>query len=41
LFTAIPAVMGYNYFLHQIRNLGGQLDDLQVEMLAIGEKNGL
>jgi biopolymer transport protein TolQ len=41
LFTAIPAVWAYNHFVHQIRNLGGQLDDLQVEMLAIGERNGL
>ena len=41
LFTAIPAVIAYNHFVYQIRNLGGQLDDLQVEMLAIGERNGL
>ena len=41
LFTAIPAVMFYNHFVYRIRNFGGQMDDLQVEMLAIGEKNGL
>jgi biopolymer transport protein TolQ len=41
LFAAIPALVAYNHFVHQIRNLGGQLDDLQVEMLAIGERNGL
>ncbi len=41
LFTAIPAVIFYNQFVHQIRGVGGQLDDLQVEMLAIGERNGL
>jgi biopolymer transport protein TolQ len=41
LFTAIPAVIFYNQFVHQIRRVGGQLDDLQVEMLAIGERNGL
>ena len=41
LFTAIPAVIAYNHFVYQIRNLGGQLDDLQVELLAIGERNGL
>jgi biopolymer transport protein TolQ len=34
LFTAIPAVMAYNHFVYQIRNLGGQLDDLQIELLA-------
>jgi biopolymer transport protein TolQ len=41
LFTAIPAVIAYNHFVYQIRNLGGQIDDLQAEMLAIGERNGL
>ncbi len=41
LFTAIPAVIAYNHFVAQIRGLGGQLDDLQVELLAIGERNGL
>ena len=37
LFAAIPAVIAYNHFVYQIRNLGGQLDDLQVEMLAAAE----
>jgi biopolymer transport protein TolQ len=41
LFTAIPAVIAYNHFVYQIRNLGGQLDDLQAEMLTIGERDGL
>jgi biopolymer transport protein TolQ len=41
LLAAIPALVAYNHFVHEIRNLGGQLDDLQVEMLAIGERNGL
>jgi biopolymer transport protein TolQ len=41
LFTAIPAVIAYNHFVYQIRNLGGQLDDLQAEMLTIGESNGV
>jgi biopolymer transport protein TolQ len=41
LLTAIPAVIAYNQFVYQIRNVGGQLDDLQVEMLAIGERSGL
>lgn len=40
LFTAIPAVMGYNQFLSKVRNLGGQLDDLQVEILDIAERSG-
>lgn len=38
LFAAIPAVIAYNHFVYQIRNLGGQLDDLQVEMLATAEE---
>jgi biopolymer transport protein TolQ len=40
LFAAIPAVIAYNHFIYQLRNIGGQLDDLQVEMLAIAEGNG-
>ena len=41
LFAAIPALVAYNHFIYRIRNVGGQLDDLQVEMLAIAEKDGL
>jgi biopolymer transport protein TolQ len=33
LFAAIPAVIWYNHFVYQIRNIGGQLDDLQAELL--------
>ena len=33
------AVIAYNHFVHQIRNVGGQLDDLQAEMLSIVEGN--
>jgi biopolymer transport protein TolQ len=32
LFAAIPALVAYNSFVYQIRNLGGQLDDLQLEI---------
>jgi biopolymer transport protein TolQ len=39
LFTAIPAVVAYNNFVYQLRNVGGQLDELQVEMLATAERN--
>jgi biopolymer transport protein TolQ len=39
LLAAIPAVIAYNHFVYQIRNLGGQLDDLQVEMLALAEQD--
>ena len=38
LFAAIPAVIAYNHFVYQIRNVGGQLDDLQVELLANAEE---
>jgi biopolymer transport protein TolQ len=40
LFAAIPAVIFYNQFVNRIRNIAGQLDDLQAEMLAIAEGNG-
>lgn len=40
LFAAIPAVIAYNHFVYQIRNLGGQLDDLQAEMIANAEERG-
>jgi biopolymer transport protein TolQ len=38
LFAAIPALIAYNQFTFQIRNLGGELDDLQLEMLALTEQ---
>jgi biopolymer transport protein TolQ len=34
LFAAIPAVIAYNHFVYQIRNIGGQLDELQAEILS-------
>lgn len=37
LFAAIPAVIAYNQFVYRLRNIGGELDDLQVEMLNIAE----
>src|SRR5262245_7378741 len=39
LFAAIPAVMAYNHFVYQIRNIGNQLDDLQTELLALADKD--
>ena len=38
LFAAIPAVIAYNHFVYQIRNIGGQLDELQTEILAMVEE---
>jgi len=37
LFAAIPAVVAYNQFVYRLRGIGGQLDELQVEMLNIAE----
>lgn len=37
LFAAIPAVVAYNQFVYRLRNIGGQMDDLQAEMLNIAE----
>jgi biopolymer transport protein TolQ len=37
LFAAIPAVVAYNGFVYRLRNIGGQLDDLQAEILNIAE----
>jgi len=37
LFAAIPAVVAYNQFVYRLRNIGGELDDLQTEMLNIAE----
>jgi len=37
LFAAIPAVVAYNQFVYKLRNIGGQMDDLQAEMLNFAE----
>ncbi|MEW6365451.1 MAG: MotA/TolQ/ExbB proton channel family protein [Acidobacteriota bacterium] len=39
LFTAIPAVIAYNYFLNLIKNLSAEMDDFSMEFLSIIEKN--
>ncbi len=41
LLAAIPAVIAYNHFVYRIRNIAGQLDDLQVDLLAIAEGDGV
>jgi biopolymer transport protein TolQ len=38
LFTAVPAVIAYNHFLHTIRDLGSQMDTFTNEFLAMVEK---
>jgi biopolymer transport protein TolQ len=40
LAAAIPAVIAYNAFVTRLRNIGGELDDLQSEMLGIAEGEG-
>jgi len=37
LFTAIPAVIAYNQLVYRLRNIGGQMDDLQAEVLTMAE----
>jgi biopolymer transport protein TolQ len=38
LAAAIPAVIAYNSFVYRLRNIGGELDDLQSEMVGIAEE---
>src|SRR6185503_18494226 len=37
LAAAIPAVIAYNAFVARLRTIGGEMDDLQAEMLNIAE----
>ena len=39
LFAAIPAVMGYNYFINKVRGLSAEMEDFGLEFLGIVEKN--
>ena len=38
LFTAVPAVIAYNHFLHNIKDLGGRMDGFTLEVAAMLEK---
>jgi biopolymer transport protein TolQ len=38
LFTAVPAVIAYNHFLHDIRDLGTRMDSFAMEVSALVEK---
>jgi biopolymer transport protein TolQ len=38
LFTAVPAVIAYNHFLHNIRDLSLRLDSFALEVTAVVEK---
>jgi biopolymer transport protein TolQ len=41
LFTAIPAVIAYNHFVHNIREMGARMDNFTLEVAALIEKNYL
>jgi biopolymer transport protein TolQ len=38
LFTAIPAVIGYNHYLHDIKDFGGRMNNFASEFMAHVEK---
>jgi biopolymer transport protein TolQ len=38
LFTAVPAVIAYNHFLHNIRDLSSRMDSFALEVTAVVEK---
>lgn len=38
LFTAIPAVIAYNHYLHHIKDLAVRMDNFTAEFLAVIEK---
>jgi biopolymer transport protein TolQ len=38
LFAAIPAVMAYNYFLHQLKDQIADMEDFSLELLSIAER---
>src|SRR3984893_12308467 len=38
LFTAVPAVIAYNHFLHDIKDMGGRMDGFTLEVAAMLEK---
>jgi biopolymer transport protein TolQ len=38
LFTAVPAVIAYNHFLHDIKDMGARMDSFTLEVAAIVEK---
>jgi biopolymer transport protein TolQ len=39
LFAAIPAVIGYNYFIGRLRHFGAEMDDFSVEFLNLIERS--
>lgn len=39
LFAAIPAVIGYNQFVHRIKNVASEMDDFSTELLNLVERS--
>lgn len=39
LFAAIPAVVGYNQFVHRIKNIASEMDDFSTEFLNLIERS--
>ncbi len=39
LFAAIPAVLGYNQFVHRIREAGAEMDDFAAEFMNLVERS--
>lgn len=39
LFTAIPAVIAYNYFVQRLKEFGTRMDDFALEFLNVVERN--
>jgi biopolymer transport protein TolQ len=39
LFAAIPAVIGYNQFIHHIKDVASEMDDFSVELLNMVERS--
>lgn len=38
LFTAVPAVIAYNIFLHRLREFGARMDNFSLEFLNVAER---
>jgi biopolymer transport protein TolQ len=41
LAAAIPAVIGYNYFEHQIRNFSSEMEEFSMELMTFLERQGI
>ena len=39
LFAAIPALVGYNFFSHRVREAALEMEDFVLELLNLAERN--